>query len=253
MGNASGQLLDYHWGLVIYDEVQTLPADVFRLAAAFQSARRLGLTATLVREDGKQQEVFALVGPAVYQLPWTDLERMGWIAPARCAEVRVPYATTPAELNRYKLAVVQRLLGLHEGQPTLIVGTKLDILKAASERFNIPMLSGKSPAWQRDETFEAFREGRIDRLILSRIGSLGIDLPSAEVLIQLNGMFGSRQEEAQRLGRVLRPRPGKEARFYTVVADASPERNYAAKRQLYLVEQGYSYDLIHASELPRPG
>ena len=253
MGNASGQLLDYPWGMVVYDEVQSLPADVFRLAAAFQTARRLGLTATLVREDGKQQEVFALVGPAVYQLPWTDLERMGWIAPARCAEVRTPPAQSEADLGRYKLAVVQRLLALHEGQPTLIVGTKLDILKAASERFNIPMLSGKSASRHRDETFQAFREGKIDRLILSRIGSLGIDLPSAEVLIQLNGMFGSRQEEAQRLGRVLRPGPGKVARFYTVVAERSPERHYAEKRQLYLVEQGYSYDLIHASELPRPG
>jgi DNA excision repair protein ERCC-3 len=253
MGNASGQLLGYPWGLVIYDEVQTLPADVFRLAAAFQTARRLGLTATLVREDGKQQEVFALVGPAVYQLPWTDLERMGWIAPARCAEVRTPPTISPVEVNRYKLAVVQRLLALHEGQPTLIVGTKLDILKAASIRFNIPMLSGKSASSHRDETFQAFREGKIDRLILSRIGSLGIDLPSAEVLIQLNGMFGSRQEEAQRLGRVLRPRPGKVAQFYSVVAEGSPERRYAEKRQLYLVEQGYSYDLIQPSELPRPG
>lgn len=252
MGNASGQLLDHLWGLVIYDEVQSLPADVFRLAAAFQSARRLGLTATLVREDGKQQEVFALVGPAVYQLPWTELERMGWIAPARCAEVRIPRTSKPAELNRYKLAVVQRLLALHEGKPTLIVGTKLDILEQASKRFNIPMLSGKSGSRHRDETFDAFRQGTIDRLILSRVGSLGIDLPSAEVLIQLNGMFGSRQEEAQRLGRVLRPGPGKVARFYTVVADAGPERRYAAKRQLYLVEQGYSYDLIHASDLPGP-
>ncbi|CAN5573897.1 DEAD/DEAH box helicase [soil metagenome] len=252
MGNASGQLLDYPWDLVIYDEVQSLPADVFRQAAAFQTARRLGLTATLVREDGKQQEVFALVGPAVYQLPWTDLESLGWIAPARCAEVRTPPADSEADLRRYKLAVVQRLLALHEGQPTLIVGTTLDILKEASERFNIPMLSGKSASRHRDETFQAFREGLIDRLILSRIGSLGIDLPSAEVLIQLNGMFGSRQEEAQRLGRVLRPRPGKVARFYTVVAERSPERRYAEKRQLYLVEQGYSYDLVHASELPRP-
>lgn len=251
MGNASGQLLDYPWGMVIYDEVQSLPANVFRLAAAFQSARRLGLTATLVREDGKQQEVFALVGPAVYQLPWTDLERMGWIAPARCAEVRTPPAESEAELRRYKLAVVQRLLALHEGQPTLIVGTKLDILQVASKQFDIPMLSGKSASRHRDETFQAFRDGKIDRLILSRVGSLGIDLPSAEVLIQLNGMFGSRQEEAQRLGRLLRPRPGKVARFYTVVAESSPERQYAEKRQLYLVEQGYSYDLIHASELPR--
>lgn len=252
MGNASGQLLDFPWGMVIYDEVQSLPADVFRLAAASQTARRLGLTATLVREDGKQQEVFALVGPAVYHLPWTDLERMGWIAPARCVEVRTPPTESAAELNRYKLAVVQRLLALHEGQPTLIVGTKLDILKAASKRFNIPMLSGKSASSHRDETFQSFRDGKIDRLILSRIGSLGVDLPSAEVLIQLNGMFGSRQEEAQRLGRVLRPRPGKVAQFYSVVAERSPERRYAEKRQLYLVEQGYSYDLIHASELPRP-
>ncbi len=252
MGSDSGQLLDYPWGLVIYDEVQTLPADVFRLAAAFQSARRLGLTATLVREDGKQQEVYALVGPAVYRLPWTDLERMGWIAPARCAEIRTPPAESESERSRYKLAVVQRLLALHEGEPTLIVGTSLDILRAASARFNIPMLSGKSASRHREAMFQAFRNGEIDRLILSRVGSVGIDLPSAEVLIQLNGMFGSRQEEAQRLGRVLRPRPGKVARFYTVVSEGSPERHYAEKRQLYLVEQGYSYELIHASELPRP-
>lgn len=252
MGNASGELLDYPWGLVIYDEVQSLPADVFRLAAAFQTTRRLGLTATLVREDGRAHEVFALVGPAVYQLPWTDLERLGWIAPARCAEVRVPAARTEADIQRYKLAVLQRLLNMHAGQPTLIVGTRLDILNAASARFDIPMLSGKSGSRRRDEMFQDFREGRIDRLILSRIGSVGIDLPSAEVMIQLNGMFGSRQEEAQRLGRLLRPRPGKTACFYTVVASRDPDLRYAEKRQRYLVEQGYGYDLIDAAELPRP-
>lgn len=252
LGQVAGLLLDYPWGMVIYDEVQSLPADVFRLAAALQSSRRLGLTATLVREDGRQNEVFALVGPPIYDVPWVELERDGWIAPAECIEVRIPEPAAKEHRLRYKLAVVERLLARHDNQPTLLVGSELKGLYAAGERFDMPVLSGKSSRRQRAELLDAFRSGRINRLALSRVGSVGIDLPSAEVLIQLSGTFGSRQEEAQRLGRLLRPQRDKIAHFYSLVVDGTPETRYAEKRQRFLVEQGYQYELVHASDLPRP-
>jgi len=250
-GQVAGRLLDHPWGLVIYDEVQSLPADVFRLSAAMPAARKLGLSATLVREDGRQSEVFALIGPPIYDVPWIDLEQQGWIAPARCAEVRIPEAAHDEQRFRYRNAVVERLLDLHRGQQVLIVGSNLAGLARISQRFNIPMLSGRSGRQQRNAVLESFRTGDVSRLVMSRIGSVGIDLPGAEVLIQVSGTFGSRQEEAQRLGRLLRPAPGKVARFYSLVSSGTAEVRYAEKRQRFLVEQGYEYELMDASDIPR--
>jgi DNA excision repair protein ERCC-3 len=250
-GALAGALIDYPWGLVIYDEAQSLPADVFRLAAAFQSSRRLGLSATLVREDGREREIAALIGPALYDVPWVELERQGWIAPATCVEVRVPAADLPSQAERYKLAVLERLLARHAAEPTLVVGTDLASLSRAARRFELPLLTGRSPRDARAATLDAFRAGSITQLALSRIGSVGIDLPSAQVLIQLSGTFGSRQEEAQRLGRLLRPAPGKVARFYALVASGTPQERYAAKRQRFLVDQGYQYEVLDAADIPR--
>lgn len=252
IGKVAGSLLDYPWGLVIYDEVQSLPADMFRLSAALQSTRRLGLTATLVREDGREREVFALVGPPVFDMPWVDLERQGWIAPARCIEVRVPEAPDPQRALTYKLAVVERLLHRHADSQALLVGSNLNSLRRAGKAFGIPVLTGRSSAAKRTQYLDAFKSGEITRLALSRIGSIGIDLPGAETLIQISGTFGSRQEEAQRLGRLLRPAAGKVARFYTLVSDGTSEVRYAEKRQRFLVEQGYTYELLPAADLPRP-
>jgi DNA excision repair protein ERCC-3 len=250
-GALAGALIDYPWGLVIYDEAQSLPADTFRLAAAFQSSRRLGLTATLVREDGREREIAALIGPALYDVPWVELEQQGWIAPATCVEVRVPATDSPAQAERYKLAVLERLLARHATEPTLVVGTDLASLSRAARRLTLPLLTGRSPRDARAMTLEAFRAGDITQLALSRIGSVGIDLPSAQVLVQLSGTFGSRQEEAQRLGRLLRPAPGKRAHFYTLVSNGTPQERYAAKRQRFLVEQGYQYEVLDAAEIPR--
>ena len=250
-GALAGALLDYPWGLVIYDEAQTLPADMFRLAAAFQTSRRLGLTATLVREDGREHEIAALIGPALYDVPWVELERQGWIAPAICVEVRVPQTDNPAQSERYKLAVLERLLARHAADATLVVGTDLASLTRAARRFELPLLTGRSARDTRADTLAAFRHGSISRLALSRIGSVGIDLPSANVLIQFSGTFGSRQEEAQRLGRLLRPAPGKVAHFYTLVASGTAQVRYAAKRQRFLVDQGYEYEVMDAADIPR--
>ncbi|MEX1157324.1 MAG: helicase-associated domain-containing protein [Thermomicrobiales bacterium] len=250
-GNAAGELSGRPWRLVIYDEVQSLPADVFRFAAVIEAERRLGLSATLVREDGREAEVFALVGPPLFEASWLELERDGWIAPARCVEVRVPAAATPAEDLRYKMAVTRRLVEQHDGEPTIVVGTDVTGLLAAGRRLAFPVLTGSSSAERRVEVFEAFRSGALKVLGLSRIGSVGIDLPGASVLIQVSGTFGSRQEEAQRLGRVLRPAPGKTAHFYTIVAAGTREQHFAARRQRFLVNQGYRYEIVDASELPR--
>ncbi len=241
-----------HWDLVIYDEVQSLPADVFRLAAAFQSARRLGLTATLVREDGREREISALVGPALYDASWLDLARQGWIAAARCVEVRIPGAATPSERERYRLATLKRLLALHSGQPVIVAGTRVAGLRRAGALLGVPILTGESSRDEREELLQQFRDGSIAVLGLSRIGTVGIDLPNAAVLVQLSGTFGSRQEEAQRLGRVLRPEEGKSAHFYTLVVVGTAEEEYARRRQRFLVSQGYQYELLDAASLPRP-
>jgi DNA excision repair protein ERCC-3 len=250
-GSLAGELLDHPWGLVVYDEVQSLPASVFRLAAAFQSTNRLGLTATLVREDGREREVFALVGPVVYDVPWIELEAAGWIAPARCTEVRVPAAESPATAARYKLAALKRLLALHRDEQVLVLGSDLESLRRAARLFEIPLVTGDTAVERRAEQFEMFRTGAIRQLALSKIGSVGIDLPNATVLIQLSGTFGSRQEEAQRLGRLLRPQPGKEARFYSLVNLGGDEERHARRRQRFLVDQGYEYELLDAGSLAR--
>jgi DNA excision repair protein ERCC-3 len=249
-GALTGELADYPWGLVIYDEVQSLPADGFRLAAGLQTPRRLGLTAALVREDGRERDVFALVGPVVYDVPWVELELEGWIAPARCYEVRVPEPPDRAAWLRYRLAVLERLLHLHQDEQVLVAGSDLASLRAAARRFDLPLATGATPTERRQQLYDGFRSGATPVLALSKVGSVGLDFPNATVLIQLSGTFGSRQEEAQRLGRLLRPKPGKTAGFYTIVAGRREER-FARRRQRFLVEQGYRYEIIDAADLPR--
>jgi DNA excision repair protein ERCC-3 len=247
------------WGLIVFDEVHQLPAHLFQAAASVQSRRRLGLTATLIREDGMEGDVFALVGPKLYDAPWRDLERAGWIAPALCIEIRVPvpdallleYATaskreqpTVAAANPVKNAWVKALLARHPDVPTLIIGTYLEGLKVLSRELGIPMLDGSASQTKRDALFDAFRCGKNRVLIVSRIANTSIDLPDATVAIQISGQFGSRQEEAQRLGRVLRPKEdGRQAFFYTLVSQDTVEQDFALKRQIFLCEQGYAYDL----------
>lgn len=246
-----------NWGLVIYDEVHLLPAPIFRESAYLQARRRLGLTATLVREDGHEGDVFALVGPKRFDLPWKTLEHQGWIASARCVEVRVPlgaeerarYLTSEKRLqhgmaarNPRKGAILEKLLERHADAQILVLGTYLDQLGFLARRFGIPAVTGKTPARERAEHFQAFREGRLRVLALSKVGNAAIDLPSASVAVQISGTFGSRQEEAQRLGRVLRKKEGdNEAVFYTLVSADTVEERHAAHRQLFLTEQGYPY------------
>jgi len=253
------------WGLIIYDEAHLLPAPVFRVTAEIQARRRLGLTATLVREDGHETDVFALVGPKKYDVPWKDLEKQGWIATAECHEIRVSlddedrmeYAVAPqgekyrfASANRKKLGVLSMLASKHREDSVLIIGQYLDQLDAIAKRIEAPLITGDTPVRQREILYQQFREGKINRLILSRVGNFSIDLPDANVLIQLSGMFGSRQEEAQRLGRVLRPKAnGLLAHFYSIVTRDTLDQEYAAKRQLFLTEQGYHYDILYEDEV----
>lgn len=249
------------WGLVVYDEVHLLPAPVFREVAEVQSRRRLGLTATLVREDGLEHDVFALVGPKLYDMPWKRLEAQGWIATARCIEVRVPLSDEDrdrytkagkrerfviASKNARKGAVMASLLKRHEGESTLVLGTTLDQLEWVSRRFELPLVTGQTAKSERDRLFRAFREGRIKVLALSKVGNFAVDLPNAAVAIQISGTWGSRQEEAQRLGRVLRAKEGSnQAVFYSLVTDNSREQEMAERRQLFLAEQGYPYRIEH--------
>jgi DNA excision repair protein ERCC-3 len=248
-----------NWGLVIYDEVHLLPAPVFKFTADLQARRRLGLTATLIREDGHEEDVFTLIGPKKFDVPWKDLERQGWIATARCIEIRVDlpaaekmhYLTlTPkkqirlAYENPLKLKVVREILQKHSGEQVLIIGQYLTQLEQFSSEFNIPIITGATPNKVRDQLYNEFREGRIKTLVLSKVGNFAIDLPDANVAIQISGSFGSRQEEAQRLGRILRPKKkGEQATFYSVVTRESKEIDFAMKRQLFLTEQGYSYEI----------
>ncbi|CAN5722627.1 DEAD/DEAH box helicase [soil metagenome] len=252
-GRVGSAIASRAWGLAIYDEVQSLPANVFRTVSAISAVRRLGLSATLVREDGREAEVFAMVGPAVFDLPWIELEREGWIAPALCYEVRIPRADTARDRGRYKHAVIQRIIERHNESPVLIVGSNVQSLTAIANRFDLPILTGKDSTDRREEVFQAFRSGEISRLVVSRIGSVGLDLPSAEVMIQVNGNFGSRQEEAQRLGRLLRPGDGRPVHFYTLVSLGTREPEYARHRQRFLVDQGYEYEIWDAADLPRSG
>jgi DNA excision repair protein ERCC-3 len=253
------------WGLIVYDEVHLLPAPVFRVTAQIQARRRLGLTATLIREDGREEDVFSLIGPKKYDVPWRELESRGWIAEATCAEVRVAmpeplrmeYAVAEwrdkyriASENPAKDEIVGRLLEINPGKQILIIGQYLKQLRRLRKRFEIPLITGQTANSEREELYEQFRRGRIRRLILSKVGNFAIDLPDANVLIQVSGTFGSRQEEAQRLGRILRPKPGGEvAHFFTLVTRDTRELDFAHHRQLFLTEQGYSYTIADGAEL----
>jgi DNA excision repair protein ERCC-3 len=253
------------WGLIIYDEVHLLPAPVFRITAEVQARRRLGLTATLIREDGREGDVFSLIGPKKYDLPWRDLEGQGWIAEALCTEVRctmprkirMTYAAAlPREKfriaaeNPAKQTLVRQLLRRHRDTPTLIIGQYLDQLKHIAKQCQVPLITGKTTQRERERLYGQFRTGDIRLLVLSKVGNFALDLPDAEVLIQVSGTFGSRQEEAQRLGRILRPKSnGNRAYFYTVVSRETDEQNFAHHRQLFLTEQGYAYHIIDESEV----
>ncbi|MBN1757555.1 MAG: DEAD/DEAH box helicase [Chitinispirillaceae bacterium] len=248
-----------NWGLIVYDEVHLLPAPVFKFTAELQARRRLGLTATLIREDGHETDVFTLIGPKKFDVPWKDLERQGWIAAARCVEIRVDlptidkmrYLSLPprqqircAYENPEKLAVVRDLLDSHRTDQVLVIGQYISQLERFAAEFSVPLITGSTPNAKRDELYDAFRKGIIKTLILSKVGNFAIDLPDANVAIQISGSFGSRQEEAQRLGRILRPKAsGEQAVFYSVVTRESKELDFAMNRQLFLTEQGYSYEI----------
>lgn len=258
------------WGLVIYDEVHLLPAPVFRMTAEIQSRRRLGLTATLVREDGREGDVFSLIGPKRYDAPWRDIEAQGWIAPANCTEVRVTltdeermaYALAEAEERyrvgataRSKLAVVEALAtaAVAAGEPTLVIGQYIDQVELLAERLGAPLITGKTPTKERERLYQAFRVGEEMLLVVSKVANFSIDLPEASVAIQVSGAFGSRQEEAQRLGRILRPKhDGRQAHFYTVVSRDTNDQEFAARRQRFLAEQGYAYQIIDAETVLDP-
>jgi DNA excision repair protein ERCC-3 len=253
------------WGLVIYDEVHLLPAPVFRATARIQAVRRLGLTATLVREDGKEADVFSLIGPKRFDAPWRELELGGWIAPAVCTEIRVElpdglrmeYAVAEAN-QRYRIAatapqkmrVIEKLLARHADDRVMVIGQYLDQLRAVAKLLDAPLITGQTAQSVRDERFEAFRTGEIRRLVVSKVANFSIDLPEANVAIQISGTFGSRQEEAQRLGRLLRPKAdGGQAFFYTVVTRETVDQKFAANRQRFLTEQGYGYTILDDGEL----
>ncbi|HEY2701826.1 MAG TPA: DNA repair helicase XPB [Pseudonocardiaceae bacterium] len=256
------------WGLVIYDEVHLLPAPVFRMTADLQSRRRLGLTATLVREDGREGDVFSLIGPKRYDVPWRDIEAQGWIAPAECTEVRVTmtdaerlsYATAEPE-ERYKICstahtkmpVVKAILDRHPNEPALVIGAYLDQLDDLGAELNAPIVQGSTRNAEREILFDQFRRGELRTLVVSKVANFSIDLPEASVAIQVSGTFGSRQEEAQRLGRLLRPKgDGRQAHFYSVVSRDTLDTDYAAHRQRFLAEQGYAYTIMDADDLLGP-
>ena len=259
-------LFDTHdWGLIIYDEVHLLPAPIFRFTADIQSRRRLGLTATLVREDGMEGEVFSLIGPKRFDVPWKEIEAQGYIAPAECIEVRVnltegerlSYATAePEERYRYcattrtKRNVVEKLVDLHAGQQILVIGQYIDQLDDLSETLGVPVIKGETPIKERERLFAAFRTGEITCLVVSKVANFSIDLPEATIAIQVSGAFGSRQEEAQRLGRIVRPKAdGRGAKFYSVVSRDTIDQDFAQNRQRFLAEQGYSYRIIDADDV----
>ncbi len=253
------------WGLIVYDEVHLLPAPVFRMTAGLQARRRLGLTATLVREDGREADVFSLIGPKRFDAPWKDIENQGYIAPADCVEVRVTlpdgqrmaYAVAEPD-ERYRLAscsdaklpVVERIVERHRGEPTLVIGQYLDQLDELAGRLDADLITGETTVAERQRLFAAFRTGEIGLLVVSKVANFSVDLPEASVAVQVSGTFGSRQEEAQRLGRVLRPKgDGRTAHFYTVVARDTVDADFAAHRQRFLAEQGYAYRIIDADDL----
>ena len=256
------------WGLIVYDEVHLLPAPVFRMTADLQSRRRLGLTATLVREDGREGDVFSLIGPKRYDAPWRDIEQQGWIAPAECVEVRVTlteaermgYAVADAE-ERYRVAstartkvnVVKAVLDRHPNEPALVIGAYLEQLDELGEALGCPVVQGSTRNKEREALFDAFRRGEVPRLVVSKVANFSVDLPEASLAVQVSGTFGSRQEEAQRLGRLLRPKgDGRQAWFYSVVSRDTVDTEYAAHRQRFLAEQGYAYRIVDADDLLGP-
>jgi len=248
-----------NWGLIIYDEVHLLPAPVFQVTASLQARRRLGLTATLVREDGREDDVFALIGPKKVDVPWKVLENQGWIATASCTEVRMllpedmrmTYAVAEsrqkfrvASENPRKLDVVRQLLAEHADEPTLIIGMYVDQIKHIADDLQVPVITGSTSQRRRDELYEQFKLGRLRVLAVSKVANFAVDLPDAAVAIQVSGTFGSRQEEAQRLGRILRPKAGRnQAHFYTLVSRDTVEQDFSLRRQLFLCEQGYAYEI----------
>ncbi|MGN1179543.1 MAG: DNA repair helicase XPB [Candidatus Ornithospirochaeta sp.] len=249
---------DNNWGLVIYDEVHMLPAPVFRITAELQSIYRLGLTATLIREDGREDEVFSLVGPKRYDTPWAELTQKGYIAKAYCHEVRIPlphtleleYALATkkdkyriASQNPLKIKVAQEILKNHQGESIIIIGQYLEQLQVFKEHFGYPMITGSTSNKKRDELYDKFRRGEEKVMIVSKVANFAVDLPDASVAIEISGSFGSRQEEAQRLGRILRPK-ARDSHFYTIVTEYSQEEEFASNRQKFLSEQGYSYSII---------
>jgi DNA excision repair protein ERCC-3 len=255
----------YDWGLIIYDEVHLLPAPVFRITAEIQARRRLGLTATLVREDGRETDVFSLIGPKKYDVPWRELERQGWIATAECHEIRVGMSedeqlnyAMAEEREKYRMAaespaklqIARFLAEKHRDDQVLIIGQYLDQLKLLASEMEAPLITGRTSNAQREKLYEQFREGKIKRLVVSKVANFAIDLPDANVAIQVSGTFGSRQEEAQRLGRILRPKQdGSLAYFYSVVTRDSRDQDFSANRQLFLTEQGYRYVIEDAEDL----
>lgn len=256
------------WGLIIYDEVHLLPAPVFRVTSELQARRRLGLTATLVREDGKEEDVFTLIGPKKYDIPWKDLEQQGWIATAFCTEVRLPmpdrlrmeYAVAEARNkfriaseNPAKLEAIWKLIGQHAGDQILIIGQYVNQLEEIARKLGAPLITGKVDNLQREKLYNGFKKGEIKVLVVSKVANFAVDLPDANVAIQVSGTFGSRQEEAQRLGRILRPKEnGGSAYFYTLVSKDTREQEFALNRQLFLTEQGYRYRIVSPEELNGP-
>ena len=253
------------WGLIIYDEVHLLPAPIFKMTAELQAKRRLGLTATLVREDGREGDVFSLIGPKRFDALWKDIEAEGYIAPANCYEIRIPltddkrmeYAIAQQE-ERFRIAstieekivLAKKILKKHPDEPALIIGQYLDQIDEFSKKLDIPKLTGETPVDERERLYKAFREGTIPALVVSRVANFSVDLPEASVAIQVSGSFGSRQEEAQRLGRVMRPKSdGRSAHFYTLISRDTVEQDFAQNRQRFLAEQGYGYQIIDADDI----
>ena len=255
------------WGLIVYDEVHLLPAPVFRVTAQIQARRRLGLTATLIREDGREGDVFSLIGPKKYDVPWRELETKGWIASASCSEIRVALPTDATRMEyavadhraKYRIAsenvakdeVVAELLVRYKDQRVIVIGQYLSQLHRLAERFDIPLITGSTGNAEREDLYGKFRRGEVRHLVLSKVGNFAIDLPDANVLIQVSGTFGSRQEEAQRLGRILRPKSSGDgdAHFFTLVTRDTRELDFAHHRQMFLTEQGYSYEILDEKEV----
>lgn len=256
-----------NWGLIIYDEVHLLPAPVFRFTAELQSRRRLGLTATLIREDGLETDVFSLIGPKRYDVPWRELEAKGWIATAECCEIRIPlsqklrlnYAIASgrakfriASENPNKTSLVENLIQKHRNDRVLVIGQYIDQIVELARRFDAPLIMGQTPSEERDILYHRFRLGEIRLLVVSKVANFAVDLPDANVAIQVSGTFGSRQEEAQRLGRILRPKSnGSLARFYTLVTKDTREQEFARNRQNFLTEQGYRYTIQNVNDISK--